>query len=167
MADRVVKRAVISLCGKYRYSLSRSWGDGKDVAWIMLNPSTADACNDDPTIRKCIGFAKAWGFSGINVVNVAAYRATDPKNLRAAQKSGVNVVGVYNEQYATKVLGESDLVVVAWGAYDVSGFELANESFLRKFSNVKCLGKTKGGNPRHPLMLPYKTPLEEYFERKE
>lgn len=77
------KHATLSDCGKYRYWLERSWEEtGKGfVNWIMLNPSTADAEIDDQTIRKCIGFSKLWGYDGMHVVNLFAFRATDPESL--------------------------------------------------------------------------------------
>ena len=76
--------ALLSSCGTYRYRLWRYWHTEREpLIFIMLNPSTADAMQDDPTIRKCIGFAKRLGFGGIEVVNLFAYRATDPRDLRA------------------------------------------------------------------------------------
>ena len=79
----MIKSAEISPCGLYRYSLTRKWEAWKGtVNFIMLNPSTADAQEDDPTIRRCIGFAKAWGYGGIVVTNLFAYRATNPKELK-------------------------------------------------------------------------------------
>ena len=78
----IIANAVISECGKYRYSLTRIWDESKPkVMFIMLNSSTANANNDDPTIRRCINFAKAWGFGDLYVCNIFAYRATNPQEL--------------------------------------------------------------------------------------
>ena len=81
--------AKISGCGTYRYALWRHWdsdwngqGDSNSVMFIGLNPSTADATEDDPTLRRCIGFAKSWGFGGLYMLNVFAYRATDPRLMK-------------------------------------------------------------------------------------
>src|SRR5262245_19133112 len=84
------KEALISPCGLYRYWLTRTWDNSlRRVCWVMLNPSTADAEQDDPTIRRCVGFARSWGAGGIIVVNLFAFRASDPKALlRAADPVG-------------------------------------------------------------------------------
>jgi len=79
--ERVVRSAVLSDCGTYRYSLTRRWSPGPLLGWVMLNPSRADALVDDPTIRRCVGFARRWGFAGIVVRNLYALRATDPREL--------------------------------------------------------------------------------------
>ena len=83
----MTKTAILSPCCQYRYVLTRQWNDSEPVTWIMLNPSTADADKDDPTIRRCIGFAKAWGHGGIHVVNLFAFRATFTKSLKAALRT--------------------------------------------------------------------------------
>jgi hypothetical protein len=77
----IERTATISDCGRYRYTLGRTWSDEPPVLFVMLNPSTADADVDDNTISKCIGFAKRWGHGGITVVNLYAWRATNPKEL--------------------------------------------------------------------------------------
>ena len=85
-----LSEAVISQDERHRYSLTRRWGDGPRVCcWIMLNPSTADATTDDPTIRRCIGFTHAWGYDALTVVNLYAWRATDPADLRNAARAGL------------------------------------------------------------------------------
>lgn len=173
--------AVISECGKYRYWLER-YPTGADpidlsfdrercsaMVFLMANPSTADAEKDDPTIRKCVGFAKRHGHQLLVVVNVLAGRSTDPKGLLTMG----DPVGPENYKYlrqATELPHES-LMVCAWGnaidkrlrnhiskALDVLG---AGESWSLG-RELYCFGKTADGSPRHPLMLSYSTPLEIY-----
>lgn len=152
----IVNGAIISNCGKYRYRLWRRWGDGSALVFIMLNPSTANEEEDDPTIRKCIGFAKALGHGAIEVVNLYAYRATDPKDLKAAGYP----VGPSNDDHIRSVVnihGNDHNLICAWGA---------NARGLSRPTDVKGMihdiGKpmyslrlTKDGVPSHPLMLPY------------
>lgn len=149
------RAAAISLCGRYRYALWREWGSRP--AWsyatfVMLNPSTADAELDDPTIRRCIGFAKAWGLDGLYVVNLYALRATDPRELRKA----ADPVGPANDerlaQAAHAALATRTPLVAAWGAHA----EPARvEAVLQGTAGAawSTLGLTKAGQPRHPLYL--------------
>lgn len=152
----VIASAVMSECGKYRYSLSRIWDDSKPkVLFIMLNPSTADAENDDPTIRRCIGFAKDWGYGGLHVVNLFARRATDPKELLSYSF----VVGIENIKYFKKMSALSEIAVCAWG----------NGSIVKKLQKrldhtwkplywidkpLHYLELSNDGTPKHPLYLP-------------
>ena len=156
------KWAHISECGKYRYTLERRWDHGPLLPFIMLNPSTADADIDDPTIRRCMGFACREGFGGIIVGNLFAFRATDPKVMLAAP----NRVGPLNEKtlfdIATRAWLEEVPIVAAWGsnADGKGGFTVAR---LRGIgATVKCLGMTKGGEPRYPLYVKGDQPLVEY-----
>jgi hypothetical protein len=107
------RSAYISPCGAYRYSLSREWAPGPACTFIMLNPSTADADIDDPTIRRCIGFAKAWGFGGLAVVNLFAFRATSPKDMQSAAEP----VGPANDAAIADGVGLSTIAVAAWGVH--------------------------------------------------
>lgn len=157
--------AVISECGTYRYVLRRSLGSivrwYRPALFIMLNPSTADANADDPTIRRCMYFAKREGSTHLNVVNLFAYRATDPNDLRSAE----NAVGILNSMYVHEELvkHQSSLIVCAWGA-DPFANHRAN-IFLAQYQNAFdfcCLGKTKRGAPRHPLYVRNDQPLERF-----
>lgn len=150
--------AVISPCGTYRYSLGRSWTTScwPVVLWVMLNPSTADADADDPTIRKCIGFSKRWGMGAMRVVNLYALRSKDPRALRSHR----DPVGPDNDDWIRESVNGKSLIVVAWGAHADSDREL---QVLGIIPGSKCLGRTKNGRPRHPLMLPYSTELETAF----
>ena len=114
MTDFALKKsAEISECGQYRYRLSRRWGPGLPTLFIMLNPSTADAEIDDPTIRRCMGFAKSWGRDGIEVVNLFAFQATSPKDMQTA----ADPVGPENEVHVEEAVAECFEVICAWGAH--------------------------------------------------
>ena len=142
------KSAVISLCEKYRYTLSRIWNENKYyVNFVGLNPSTADAMNDDPTVRRCIAFAEKWGYGGIVITNLFALRATDPKVMMAYE----NPVGIDNEKWLREVAREAGLVIVAWG---VNGNHLNRDNeVLPMLNSPSCLDITKGGYPKHPLYI--------------
>jgi hypothetical protein len=147
--------AVIDATGTYRYHLGRQWNPlfPKRCCFIMLNPSTADAEIDDPTIRRCIGFAKAWGFGALDVVNLFAYRATDPKELFLLAAG--QAIGPDNDRWIRTVTGSAgcQLVVAAWGAHRMAGHRGSKVTDLIDRSMV-CLGRTKDGYPRHPLYVP-------------
>jgi len=153
--------AVLSDCGRFRYILSRDWnGMLPRLCYVMLNPSTADASQDDPTIRKCIGFAERLGFGGFTVVNLYAYRATHPRDLRTAGYP----VGPENNDFISIALDGTDAVVCAWGA-NARGLARPTEvlSLLRRrLLKPKALSLTAGGIPAHPLMLPYSCTLQPF-----
>jgi hypothetical protein len=148
--------AYISDDGLYRYTLGRRWSDDLDVGpavFVMLNPSTADAEVDDPTIRRCIGFAKALGCGGLHVVNLYAFRATKPADMFAA----ADPVGPENDQVLTdtavRAEREDRPLIAAWGANAKPG-RVAKVLGLPGFGSLQALGLTKAGAPRHPLYLP-------------
>jgi hypothetical protein len=149
--DAVENYARISDDGAYRYVLGRRWEAGPLVRYVMLNPSTADAHIDDPTSRRCIGFAQSWGYAGIQVLNLYAYRATNPADLwRTADP-----IGPENDAYLRWAANAPDggPLIAAWGANarpDRVGAVLQ----LLASAHVQCLGVTKTGQPRHPLYLP-------------
>lgn len=110
--DGIRRQAVFDPAGRYRYSLRRRWdAAGARVAFVLLNPSTADGRRDDPTIRRCIGFAREWGFGGLEVVNLFACRSTHPGGLRSAQ----DPVGPENDRFLAAAWDRADRVIVAWG----------------------------------------------------
>lgn len=150
--------AQISNCGRFRYVLRRRWGPGEpDAVFVMLNPSTADASHDDPTIRKCMGFARRWGNGGIAVVNLYAFRATDPADLKRAGWP----IGPANDDAIHSYATAHGEAVLAWGGNARDGRAAVVTSMLRRAGvRLLCLGYTKAGQPRHPLMLPYSTPLQ-------
>lgn len=153
--DGTVASAVFDHTSTYRYLLSRRWRritDGGAVTFVMLNPSTADALGNDPTVSRCTGYAKRWGFASLEVVNLFALRATDPRELkRTFDPTG----GEANDRYIEESCARSGLIVVAWGGHGA----LKNRAgvvkqLLRPFADkVKCLGRTIFGEPRHPLYL--------------
>jgi hypothetical protein len=164
---------------EYRYELRRRWAPGQLVCWVMLNPSTADASQDDPTIRRCSSFSRAWGYGGLMVVNLFAYRATKPAELKKRLAGGgshrlVRIVGGENHAYVTCAMREADLVVGAWGAglkpWATERAELLRsqvvDGWVPRLSNecppLMCLGRTKCGAPRHPLYVPAAQKLERW-----
>lgn len=140
--------AYISSCGIYRYSLWRQWAQGPKVMFVGLNPSTADATLDDPTIRRCVGFAKAWGYAGLLMTNLFAWRATKPSDMLAAYRP----VGPDNDRILQTSHSEAALTVAAWGAHGSHGGRDASVKAM--LPNLHYLRMTKGGHPGHPLYLP-------------
>lgn len=143
--------ATISPCGTYRYLLTRTWQTGHNtVTWIMLNPSTADANLDDNTIRRCINYAHRWGYAGIKVVNLFAYRSTNPHNLHTTP----DPIGPDNNHYITQACNDTGLIIAAWGTH---GTYLNRDQQVINLINPHqphCLGTAKHGTPLHPLRLP-------------
>lgn len=155
--------AIISACGLYRYRLERhNIGGAGAIAWIMVNPSTADASQDDPTIRRVIGFSRREGAGWVIVGNKFAYRATDIKALRAVEDPR----GPDNDAHLRAIMQEAPVVVAAWGPLAKLPPHLRKRwrtiSRLADGLGVQlmCLGTAQDGHPRHPLMLAGNTPLE-------
>lgn len=152
--------AVISDCGRFRYRLWRRWGDGPALVFIMLNPSTADGAADDATIRRCVRFAAAHGYWAIEVVNLFAYRATKPADLRRAGWP----VGPDNDFHTLDAVRRGGDVCFAWGA-NVDGLARPEEVMqLVRRAGIEpwCLSITRSGYPSHPLMLPAATQLRRF-----
>ncbi|MGH3477634.1 MAG: DUF1643 domain-containing protein [Nocardioidaceae bacterium] len=144
--------ATFSHDGVYRYSLTRRWDVGSSCLFVMLNPSTADASRDDPTVRRCIGFAQRWGWAGLIVVNVYGYRATHPGALWAVD----DPVGPDNDaaivsacEYAAEM---GSVVVAAWGS-NAEPDRLRRVRSLTLGLDWSVLGFTRAGQPRHPLYM--------------
>lgn len=150
--DDAVSGAVISACERYRYRLWRHWDRARPYCnFVMLNPSTADGTEDDPTIRRCIALAQRWGYGGLEVCNLFAYRATRPAVLRAVD----DPVGPDNDATITKIARGAEMVVCAWGnqgAYrDRSRTVLW--MFFQSAIRAHYLRLNRSGEPRHPLYL--------------
>lgn len=151
---KIGKGALLSDCRVYRYRLWRVWDAGKGVcAFIGLNPSTADENVDDPTIRRCISFARKFGCGSLEMLNLFAFRSTDPKALRDLD----NPVGNENDYYIREVTRQCELVIAAWGVHGKLGNRDIEVMELIGLHKMRCLGVTKDGCPRHPLYLPEAT----------
>ena len=140
--------AEFSRCRRYRYTLERRWATrGPTVVFIGLNPSTADERTDDPTVRRCVGFARDWGFAGVVLVNLFALRSTDPALLLTDR----DPIGPDNDHWIRSSLRAAAMVVAAWG---VRGGLLDRDAAVAAIAgDLHCLGLTKAGHPRHPLYL--------------
>lgn len=148
----MTRSAVISECGLYRYRLYREWATSPlmPVMWIMLNPSTADADIDDPTIRRCMAFSKAWGYGAMWVGNLFAFRATRPE----AMACSTDPAGPANVVHLNAMAGESARIVCAWGGHWMAAnAERDTLELVVQPGGLWCLGKTKSGAPRHPLYV--------------
>lgn len=125
------------------------------MAFLCLNPSTADEVQNDPTIRRCIRFAQDWGYDGLCMTNIFAFRATDPKDMKAA----LDPVGPDNDMWLKKIVDEALLVVAAWGTHgnfkgrDADVTKILYSAMMRNGKDIRCLGLTKRGSPKHPLYL--------------
>ncbi|USG61820.1 DUF1643 domain-containing protein [Sneathiella marina] len=145
--------AEFSDCETYRYCLWRRWGNGAKVTFVMLNPSTADATSNDPTIERCHRRAVDMGFDALDVVNIFAYRATNPKDLKKSKKP----VGPLNDMRLLKSAQDADMTICAWGGHGNHN-QRHDEivSLLRQHAiPLYVLSLTANGLPGHPLYLPY------------
>lgn len=157
--------AVFSQDLVYRYTLARIWNPRLSaVNFVLCNPSTADADRLDPTLRRCVGFARAWGYGGMIITNIFALRSTDPAGLRRVD----DPIGADND---AQILRAADMfsavrgrIVCGWG---VHGAYLGRGEQVRRLLRDRalwCLGTTRGGHPRHPLYLRTDTRLQCYQE---
>jgi hypothetical protein len=153
--------AVFSADGTYRYLLVRRWATGPPtMTFLMLNPSTATAAADDPTIRRCIGFARREGCSALAVVNLFGLRATDPREL----SGHADPVGPANDRLIWETCEPGRLVVAAWGVFGrlAGRAETVTGLLAERGVDLMCLGVTKNGAPRHPLYVRGDQPLVSY-----
>lgn len=155
------KSAVFSEDMQFRYALGRMWTpedkheSSKVLAVIGLNPSTATEEVDDPTIRRCIAFAKAWGHHGLVMLNLFAYRATDPRELRRRLDVGADIIGGTAQEAALEILTGGRRVLCAWGAHGAlcARDHDVTQMLHRRGRDLVCLGTTLAGSPKHPLYL--------------
>ncbi len=143
--------------GDYRYTLDRHWGADETsqniLHLVMLNPSIADGLSDDPTIRRCIGYAQAVGLDGLRVINLFALRSTDPRGLRTHS----DPIGPRNDEILTQCMRTltGNFMVAAWGAdkFAIERAKAVHAMAASRSITLKCWGKTKDGHPGHPLYL--------------
>lgn len=147
------RSAVISPCGLYRLRLERTWDDSiTPLGFVMLNASTADAEVDDPTIRRCVGFARREGAGGLVVGNLFGWRSPDPEAMKRAR----DPCGELNIPHLLQIARDcGNRLVCAWGVHGVHLRQDERVKAVLRSSGVTllCLGKTKAGHPKHPLYL--------------
>ncbi len=150
--------ATFSRCRIYRYTLSRTWDSAAPAAcWILLNPSTADERQLDPTLRRCVGFSRRWGFGTMLIVNLFAFRSPYPRKVYAAG----DPVGPDNDVHIRRQIRKAKRVIVGWGVHGRLGDRDQQVLKLLTKWNVEawCLGKTKDSHPKHPLYVASATKL--------
>ena len=162
----ISKGATLSHDRIYRYSLYREWSNSKPmIMFIGLNPSTADENEDDPTIRRCVNFAKDWGYGGIYMMNLFALRTKDPKILlKHPLPIGFNSRHCYNNSMLEKIASRCMTIVAAWGTK--GNYLDRDKEVIRLIPSLQCLGITKNGYPKHPLFLSKDTKLISFKEEK-
>lgn len=161
------KSAQLSECGRYRYNLTRSWRHNRNSQWvlfIMLNPSTADDSEDDPTVRRCIGFAEEWGYDGLAVVNLYSYRATDPLEL---WNPHIRANGRHSDEFIKAMISVCSGVVCAWGkpGPDPTRPVEVYNLIRAHHRDPMALRINKDGSPGHPLYIPKASRLIRYEMR--
>lgn len=160
--DTFTMGADFSPCRRYRYALWRRWGwngYAQQCMFIGLNPSTADETEDDPTVRRCIRFAKDWGFSGMFMMNAYGFRATDPRVMKAEPEP----IGDGNNEALSYRATHVGLIIAAWGVHCTEDREREVCDVIGR--PIHCLGRTKSGRPKHPLYLRADTKPELFWER--
>ena len=153
--------AEFSDCRQYRYALWRQWdwqGYGNQVMFIGLNPSTADETENDPTIRRCIRFAKDWGYGGIIMMNAYAYRSTDPRGLKQVS----DPIGPGNDEAFGYRRSQVGLIIACWGTHCSPAREKQVCHAIGR--DILCFGRTKDGRPKHPLYLRADTKPELFWK---
>jgi hypothetical protein len=145
----IVRTAELSADGVYRYRLSREWDRALGrVTFVMLNPSVADGLVDDRTIGRCMNFADSWGLGGIDVMNLFAFRATDPQVM----KRSADPVGPDNYRYLVEAIATAPMIVCAWGGH-ADARRVSHFKELAAGRELLCLGVNRDGSPKHPLYV--------------
>ncbi len=155
----IYKNATFSNCRKYRYSLSRIWDKKKKlVLFIGLNPSTANEEVDDPTIRRCVNYVQNWGYGGLMMVNLFAYRVTLPSGLKKVKYP----IGEDNDKYIMTLSKKADITVAAWG--NNGNLYGRDKQVFDLIPNLMCLKLNKSGQPAHPLYLKKNIKLTKFLD---
>ena len=150
MTGFTISSARFSRCGCYRYRLERQWDPLRQtVAFLMLNPSTADASSTDPTLRRCIAFARSWGFGGLVVGNLFALRSSNPGRLYEE----ADPVGPENDRYLCEMSESCDRIVCGWGRHGAYLGRASDVCGMLATSKLYALKFTAGGHPSHPLYI--------------
>ncbi|WP_309386052.1 DUF1643 domain-containing protein [Cerasicoccus frondis] len=160
LPGELTKSATFSPCRRWRYDLWRRWGKGDYCMFIGLNPSTADETQNDPTIRRCINFARDWGYDALCMTNLFGFRATDPRVMKEVS----HPQGPENVATIRRLAEDAGIVVAAWGVHGVH--RMQNQRVVNALKDVcelKCLGQTKDGHPKHPLYIPKATKPQPYI----
>lgn len=149
----VASVAVYSDCGAYRYRLSRRWGSGRTVNFIMLNPSVADEQKNDPTVERCERRARFMGFGGFSVTNIFAWRDTDPRAMRRAPAPE----GPENNSVLLAEAASAHQAIAAWGTHGAHRNRGPQTEVILRDAGILLfhLGLSRHGHPRHPLYVPY------------
>lgn len=151
--DGTKSLAIYTDCEQYRFILTRKWSKTgqRHIAFIGLNPSTATEYQNDPTVARCINYAKAWGYDSMTMLNAFGYRSTDPKGL----KSVADPNGKGNDRYILKECRTADFILLCWGTH--AALNNRSEELLKKLRTLDkplhCLKLTQAGLPSHPLYL--------------
>ena len=158
---KIERTAIFDRTEQYRYQLGRRWQpNGSTVTFIMLNPSTADASQDDPTLRACMQFAQRWDYAALSVVNLFGYRTPHPKVLKQA----ADPIGAENDAYVLRAVEKAEAVVLGWGNY--GGFLGRDRAILNLLTpyqkKLHYLERNKSGQPRHPLYIRRESPLRSF-----
>lgn len=145
---KVKASAQLSSCRTYRYALTRTWDESKPYAlFVCLNPSTADETDNDPTLRRCMDFAQSWGYGGLCMGNLFAFRATQPDDLIKSP----NPIGDDNDYWLKRLSKNAGVVIAGWGNHGV--FLNRSAEVLKNMPELRCLKINKSGQPSHPLYL--------------
>jgi len=140
------KNATFSDCRKYRYALWRTWDSEIPYAmFVGLNPSTADETEDDPTIRRCLNYARDWGYGGLCMVNLFGFRATQPNDMKDAS----DPIGPDNDTYLITLAKDAGVIIAAWGNH--GSYLNRSSEIIKVIPNIKCLRQNASGEPAHPL----------------
>ncbi len=166
----MIREATMSSCQKFRYQLWRIWGPDPHALFIGLNPSTADASLDDPTIRRCTHFTNRLGLRRFGMGNLFAFKSTDPRFLSIRSRKGLEIIGPDNDMMLGDMISKADVIIPCWGA--LGGLDNRDRKVMAMIKRRAkpgvvplCLTTTLGGFPRHPLYLRNSTSMVEYKGR--